>query len=80
MEIQVVGMPTEPVHIFATAQEMIDAAPALGWTFSGFESQAHLAKQLVGLPKFTELCGPMGSRDVTKIRYETWPANELYSR
>lgn len=79
MEIQVVGMPSDPVHTFASAQELIDAAPALGWTFTGFESQPHLAKQLIGLPKFTELCGPMGSSDVTKIRYETWPAYEFYS-
>ena len=79
MEIQVIGMPIEAVHTFASAQEMIDAAPALGWAFAGFESQSHLAKQLVGLPKFTELCGPMGSGDVNKIRYETWPAHELYS-
>lgn len=80
MEIMVVGMPSEPLHTFASAQEMIDAARVLGWTFTGFESQTHLAEQLIGLPKFTELCGPMGSSDVTKIRYETWPAYDFYSR
>lgn len=77
MIIEVVGMPKEAVHEFASAKEMIDAAAALGWTFQGFESQQHLMKQLIGLPTFTELCGPMGNG--TKIRYETWPANKFYS-
>ncbi|MGX5723163.1 hypothetical protein [Shinella zoogloeoides] len=79
MEITVVGMPSEPVHTFMSAQEMIESAPTLGWTFLGVEEQPHLAKQLIGLPKFKELCGPMGSSDIHKIRYETWQANSLYS-
>lgn len=79
MELMIVGMPSERVHVFTNVQELIDAAPALGWTFVGLESQTHLAAQLVGLPKFKELCGPMGSSDVSKIRYETWPAHEFYS-
>lgn len=79
MEIQVVGMPSEPVHNFSNVQEMIDAAPSLGWTYAGLEDQLHLVPQLRGLPKFKELCGPMGSSDVHKIRYETWPAYDLYS-
>ena len=78
MKIQVVGMPSEAVHNFASAQDMIDAAPSLGWTFTNHEDQPHLAKHLISLPKFKELYGPMDGGD-GMVRYETWPAQELYS-
>ncbi|RYE66277.1 MAG: hypothetical protein EOO81_11680 [Oxalobacteraceae bacterium] len=79
MKIIVVGLPPEPIHAFETAEEMIAAAPKLGWTLLGSEDAPHLRHHLLGLPKFNELCGPMGEGSDGQVRYETWPANEFYS-
>lgn len=82
MKITVVGMPSEQIHYFDGAEEMIAAAPSLGWTLKGVENQAHLLPHLLSLPTFVELCGPMGDSgkdNAQQARYETWPAYEMYS-
>ncbi|MBZ9649417.1 hypothetical protein K9B33_17925 [Sphingobium sp. 3R8] len=77
MKIMVVGMPSEPIHEFASGEDMVAAAPAHGWTLTGYEDMPHLNEALRGMPKFMELHGPAGGGD--SVRYETWEANNLYS-
>jgi hypothetical protein len=82
MEIQLIGVKGQPN--FASVADLVAAAPALGLNQTGVETATHLLPELQGLPKFKELAGPMGNgktRDgEPRIRYETWEANDLYSR
>lgn len=80
MKIEVVGLPDEPVHDFASAEAMIQAAPTLGWIHTGNLDDPQRADQLQGMPQFEQLCGPLGSiADSSVVRYETWSANQLYA-
>ena len=68
---------------FDGVEELLAAAPALGLTAAGVETSPHLRQELIGLPKFKELAGPMGGGETPEgefhVRYETWKANKLYS-
>jgi hypothetical protein len=77
MKLVVVGMPNEESFAFNSAQEMIDAAPQRGWTFTGTNDHSQSRPLLMGMPKFKGLAGPFGNGD--DVRYETWPAYKLYS-
>lgn len=82
MKITIIGL-TGQTPIFSTPQDLIAAAPSLGLTQKGFETQSHLLAHLIGLPKFKELAGPLGNgtkNGEDQVRYETWEAFELLSR
>ncbi len=82
MEIQLIGVEGQPT--FATVNDLLAAAPALGLTQTGVETATHLLAELKGLTKFKELAGPMGNGKTAagdpRIRYENWKANDFYSR
>ena len=81
MEIQIVGVPGDP--IYRSVENLIAAASAYGFTQTGVQKGTHLNASLQGLPTFKELSGPMGggrsAQGLTEIRYETWEANRLLS-
>jgi len=81
MEILLVGMPGNPTY--RSVEDLLIAGSAFGLTYTGVETAEHLIVPLQGLPKFKELAGPMGGQmeaGQVRVRYETWDANEMYSR
>ena len=82
LEFPLVGLPGNPTY--SSVEALLEAAAAFGLTYTGLETAKHLNQELQGLPKFKELAGPMGNgkspQGTTRIRYETWEVNEIYSR
>jgi len=65
---------------FESIEDFIAAAGRLGLTPNGLVDDPRLNAGLQGLPKFSELAGPMGpQKNGTEVRYETWKAYEIYS-
>lgn len=82
LEFQLVGLPENPTY--SSVEALLEEAAAFGLTHTGPETAKHLNQELQGLPKFRELSGPMGNdkspQGAMRVRYETWEANEIYSR
>lgn len=79
MKFQLVDMPPVGAREFDDETSFKVACDAAGYTYQGVEEAPHLLPHLRGLPKYQQLHGPMGG-DPDRVRYETWPASEMYSR
>lgn len=80
-QVAVYRMKQEPIHCFADEAEQVIPAH-VGCHVVGYQDQhesgPQLCEELVGMPLFQGLCGPMFDGP-SRVRYESWEVYNLLS-